>query len=192
MTSNVLSRSRRRADAGVVIRAVSYERHPDTERLLKVKRALAALSLAGALWLAFSVIAMAGEPAVTPTAPVPAAASAAATTPAPAAVVVAPLSQEALLEQQSSHPEHLFVLDVRTPQEYADGHVPGAVNVPYDQLASRLAEVPQDKDVVLYCKSGRRAGIAADVLAANGYTRLSHLEGDMNAWLEKGRPVAKP
>ncbi len=107
-------------------------------------------------------------------------------------MVVAPLSQEALLEQQSSHPEHLFVLDVRTPQEYADGHVPGAVNVPYDQLASRLAEVPQDKDVVLYCKSGRRAGIAADVLAANGYTRLSHLEGDMNAWLEKGRPVAKP
>ena len=182
MTSNVLSRSRRRADAGVVIRAVSYERHPDTERLLKVKRALAALSLAGALWFAFSVIAMAGEPAVTPTAPVP----------APAAVVVAPLSQEALLEQQSSHPEHLLVLDVRTPQEYADGHVPGAVNVPYDQLASRLAEVPQDKDVVLYCKSGRRAGIAADVLAANGYTRLSHLEGDMNAWLEKGRPVAKP
>ena len=102
------------------------------------------------------------------------------------------MSQEALLEHQSKHPAHLFVLDVRTPQEYADGHVPGAVNVPYDQLASRLAEVPKDKDVVLYCKSGRRAGIAADVLAANGYTRLSHLEGDMNAWVEKGRPIAKP
>jgi len=102
------------------------------------------------------------------------------------------MSQEALLEHQSKHPKHLLVLDVRTPQEYADGHVPGAVNVPYDQLASRLAEVPKDKDVVLYCKSGRRAGIAADVLAANGYTRLSHLEGDMNAWVEKGRPVVKP
>ena len=102
------------------------------------------------------------------------------------------MSQEALLEQQAKHPKQLFVLDVRTPQEYADGHVPGAVNVPYDQLASRLAEVPKDKDVVLYCKSGRRAGIAADMLAANGYTRLSHLEGDMNAWVEKGRPIAKP
>ena len=102
------------------------------------------------------------------------------------------MSQEALLEHQSRHPDHLFVLDVRTPQEYAEGHVPGAVNVPYDQLASRLAEVPKDKDVVLYCKSGRRAGIAADVLAANGYMRLSHLEGDMPAWIEKGRPVEKP
>ena len=102
------------------------------------------------------------------------------------------MSQEALLQHLSRHPDHLFVLDVRTPQEYAEGHVPGAVNVPYDQLASRLADVPKDKDVVLYCKSGRRAGIAADVLTANGYTRLSHLEGDMHAWVEKGRPVAKP
>jgi rhodanese-related sulfurtransferase len=141
---------------------------PEAKHLRPVQRALAALLIAGALWVACAALAVAGEPAVTP------------------------MSQEALLEHQSKHPDHLFLLDVRTPQEFAEGHVPGAVNVPYDQLASRLAEVPKDKDVVLYCKSGRRAGIAADVLAANGYTRLSHLEGDMNAWLEKGRPVAKP
>ena len=124
----------------------------------------------------------------------------AAESPAPPAAVAAPsarpaaalMSQEALLEHQSRHPEHLFVLDVRTPQEYAAGHVPGAVNVPQEQLASRLAEVPKDKDVVIYCRSGRRSALAADVLAANGYTRLSHLDGDMNAWVEKGRPVAKP
>jgi rhodanese-related sulfurtransferase len=109
---------------------------------------------------------------------------------APAAVVQ-PMSQDALLQHQAQHPDHLFLLDVRTPQEYAEGHIAGAVNVPYDQLATRLAEVPKDKDVVLYCRSGRRAGIAADVLAANGYTRLSHLEGDMIAWTEKGRPVTK-
>jgi rhodanese-related sulfurtransferase len=52
--------------------------------------------------------------------------------------------------------------------------------------------VPKDKDVVIYCRSGRRSALAADVLAANGYSRLSHLEGDMNAWVAKGRPVAKP
>ena len=150
----------------------------DTTRLLHSRRALAALLMVGAMSVVFITIATAGEPA--------------ATAPASAAVAVAPMSQEALLEHQSRHPDHLFVLDVRTPQEYAEGHVPGAVNVPYDQLASRLAEVPKDKDVVLYCKSGRRAGIAADVLAANGYKRLSHLEGDMNAWVEKGRPIAKP
>ena len=150
----------------------------DTTRLLHSRRALAALLMVGAMSVAFMTIATAGEPA--------------ATAPASAAAAVAPMSQEALLEHQSRHPDHLFVLDVRTPQEYAEGHVPGAVNVPYDQLASRLAEVPKDKDVVLYCKSGRRAGIAAETLTANGYTRLSHLEGDMPAWLAKGRPVAKP
>ena len=130
----------------------------DTTRLLHSRRTLAALLMVGAMSVAFMTIATAGEPA--------------ATAPASAAAAVAPMSQEALLEHQSRHPDHLFVLDVRTPQEYAEGHVPGAVNVPYDQLASRLAEVPKDKDVVLYCKSGRRAGIAADVLAATGYMRL--------------------
>ena len=150
----------------------------DPTRLLRSRRALAALLMVGAMSVAFMTIATAGEPA--------------ATAPASAAAAVAPMSQEALLEHQSRHPDHLFVLDVRTPQEYAAGHVPGAVNVPHDQLASRLAEVPKDKDVVLYCKSGRRAGIAADVLAANGYTRLSHLEGDMPAWVAKGHAVEKP
>jgi rhodanese-related sulfurtransferase len=118
----------------------------------------------------------------------PAAASAAK----PAAASVTPMSQEQLLEHQAKHPQHLVVLDVRSPEEFKEGHVPGAVNVPYDQIATRLSEVPKDKDVVLYCRSGRRAGIAAEVLQANGYTRLSHLEGDMNAWLEKGRPVETP
>ncbi len=151
-------------------------------RLLQSRRSVAALLLVGAMSVALMAIATAGEPVAT----------ASASAPTAAATAVAPMSQEALLEHQSRHPDHLFVLDVRTPQEFAEGHVPGAVNVPYDQLASRLAEVPKDKDVVLYCKSGRRAGIAADVLAANGYQRLSHLEGDMPAWVAKGHPVAKP
>ena len=189
MTRNIPSlRTRRLAHAGVVTRAIPYDQRPGATRRLQAQRVLAASLIAGTLWVAFTALAVAGEPAPIPAqaAPVP---SGAATMPA---VVMAPMSQETLLERQSKHPKHLVVLDVRTPQEYAEGHVPGAVNVPHDQLASRLAEVPKDKDVVLYCKSGRRAGIAADVLAANGYTRLSHLEGDMNAWVEKGRPIAKP
>ncbi|HSW33227.1 MAG TPA: rhodanese-like domain-containing protein [Steroidobacteraceae bacterium] len=103
-----------------------------------------------------------------------------------------PVSQEALLERQQNGKESTYVLDVRSPEEYASGHVPGAVNIPYDQMASRIAEVPKDKDVVLYCRTGRRAGIAAEVLAGQGYTRLQHLEGDIVAWVEKGRPVATP
>jgi phage shock protein E len=100
-----------------------------------------------------------------------------------------PISQEALLERQQKGDESTYVLDVRSPEEYASGHVPGAVNIPYDQVASRIAEVPKDKDVVLYCKSGRRAGIAAEVLAGQGYDRLQHLEGDIVAWVNQGRPI---
>jgi phage shock protein E len=107
------------------------------------------------------------------------------------AAPVATMTQDQLVEHLTKHPQHLFVLDVRTPEEYAAGHVPGAVNVPHDQLASRLAEVPKDKDVVVYCRTGRRSALAADVLAANGYKRVSQLEGDMQAWVARGRTVEK-
>src|SRR5512136_1446190 len=53
------------------------------------------------------------------------------------------------------------VVDVRTPEEYASGHVPGAINIPYDQLPRRAAEIgPPTTKVVLYCRSGRRSGVA--------------------------------
>lgn len=102
---------------------------------------------------------------------------------------VAPVSQEALIERQQRSDAELFVLDVRTAGEFASGHVPGAVNIPVDGLAERLMDVPKDKDVVIYCQSGRRAAIAAKTLADNGYTRLSHLEGDIAAWKANGRPL---
>lgn len=105
---------------------------------------------------------------------------------------VASISQDALLALPRQGTDAPFVLDVRTPEEYASGYVPGAVNIPHDQLASRLAEVPRDREVVLYCRSGRRTALAADVLAANGYKRLEHLDGDIIAWVEKGRPMEKP
>ena len=113
-----------------------------------------------------------------------------ATAPAQAASAgVAQVSPESLLALQAAHDPALLVLDVRTPEEFAKGHVPGAVNIPHDQIAARLAEVPKDQEIVLYCGSGRRAGLAADVLTANGYTRLAHLQGDMNGWVAQGRPV---
>jgi rhodanese-related sulfurtransferase len=105
---------------------------------------------------------------------------------------VAPLSQDAFLALPRSGDKAPFVLDVRAPEEYVTGHVPGAVNIPHDQIAARLAEVPKDKDVVLYCRSGRRAAMAGEVLSGNGYTRLQHLEGDIVGWQEKQRPIEVP
>ena len=81
-----------------------------------------------------------------------------------------------------------LILDVRTPEEYRDGHVPGAVNLPHDQIVDRLSELEahRDRDVVVYCRSGRRAGVAADHLSEAGF-RVLHLDGDMNGWRADGR-----
>ena len=92
-------------------------------------------------------------------------------------------------ELQVKKDPSLLVIDVRSAEEYAAGHVPGAVNIPHDQVASRLAEIPKDKEVVLYCRSGRRSGLAAETLEANGYKNLQLLQGDMPGWEKAGLPV---
>jgi rhodanese-related sulfurtransferase len=83
-----------------------------------------------------------------------------------------------------------MVLDVRSAQEFASGHVPGAVNVPHGELANRLTSLdlaPGD-EIVVYCESGRRAGTAEESLRSAGFTSVRHLEGDMSAWRESGLP----
>jgi NADPH-dependent 2,4-dienoyl-CoA reductase/sulfur reductase-like enzyme/rhodanese-related sulfurtransferase len=62
-----------------------------------------------------------------------------------------------------------FVLDVRTPAEFAAGHILGAVNVPVDELRARLADVPRDRPVVTYCQVGMRGYLATRVLRQHGY-----------------------
>jgi rhodanese-related sulfurtransferase len=86
-----------------------------------------------------------------------------------------------------------MILDVRTAEEYAEGHVPGAINISHDELADRLAEIEAAKEagVIVYCRSGRRAGIAEALLLGQGYADVQHLEGDMLAWLEAARPTEK-
>ena len=84
-----------------------------------------------------------------------------------------------------------LLLDVRSAGEYASGHVPGAVNIPHDQLEGRIGEIEEQRndEVVLYCESGRRAGWAAETLENHGFRRLRHLTGDMSAWRKAGLPT---
>ena len=86
-----------------------------------------------------------------------------------------------------------LIVDVRTADEFAAGHVPGAINIPYDQMEARSAEIVTYKDqaVVLYCRSGRRSGIAAETLAGKGFTNLGLLQGDMPGWESAGFPVER-
>jgi phage shock protein E len=70
-----------------------------------------------------------------------------------------------------------YYIDVRSDEEFNAGHVSVAAHVPHDEIAARIGEVTEDRDaeIFLYCKSGRRAGIAKDVLEDMGYTRVTNL-----------------
>lgn len=64
--------------------------------------------------------------------------------------------------------DDLVVLDVRTEAEFDDGHVEGAINIPLEELVSRIQEVPDDKPMLIICRSGHRASIAFDILKKQG------------------------
>ncbi len=102
------------------------------------------------------------------------------------------ISQTELMQRIEADHAHL-ILDVRNPGEYKRGHIPGAINIPHDRLDSRLIEIVShsNRDVVLYCGSGVRVDIAANILQSAGFSKLLHLEGDMNSWLRNSMPVAK-
>lgn len=83
-----------------------------------------------------------------------------------------------------------LVLDVRSAKEFASGHVPGAVNVAYDQVETRLAQLGTPREVVVYCERGPRASKAAAVLRDAGFA-VRQLVGHMSGWREAGLPIAR-
>jgi rhodanese-related sulfurtransferase len=83
-----------------------------------------------------------------------------------------------------------LVLDVRSAEEFAGGHVPGAVNVSQEQVAARIGELDPARGVVVYCERGPRAAKAADLLRDAGFA-VQHLTGDMSAWREQGLPIER-
>jgi len=94
------------------------------------------------------------------------------------------------LEGKRSPIPFLF-LDVRTPREYAQGHVPGAINIPVDELEEHLRKVPRDKQVYAYCEAGVRAARAGKLLAQHGYTNIEVVPPSMHGWRQAGYPVQK-
>ncbi len=82
-----------------------------------------------------------------------------------------------------------FLLDVRQPEEWVEGHVEGAVLIPLGELQARLSEIPTDQDVLIICRSGNRSSQARDLLRAAGLERTTSIIGGMNAWIADGLPV---
>jgi len=84
-----------------------------------------------------------------------------------------------------------LLIDVRQPDEYAQGHAPGSTLIPLGQLAQRLPELVgyKNKPVALICHSGNRSGKAQKLLQQAGFTATSNVEGGMVAWQKAGLPV---
>ena len=101
------------------------------------------------------------------------------------------LNQSAAQERLASG--SITAIDVRSADEYNAGHVPGALNIPHNQIEERLDQILhlKDKPVLLYCRSGRRAGMAEATLTELGFTQLYHLQGDMQGWSENRLPEEK-
>jgi len=89
-----------------------------------------------------------------------------------------------------ARPPDAVVLDVREPEEYAHGHVPGAVSLPQADLASRLDEVPRDRPILTVCERGLRSLRAAQFLTQVGVTRVASVKGGTAAWRTAGKPLS--
>jgi len=85
--------------------------------------------------------------------------------------------------------EEFLILDVRTPDEFNEGHIEGAVLIPVDELERRLDELPKDKPIITYCRSGVRSRNAANILLENGFSKVYDMKGGIIEWINKGYPA---
>lgn len=86
------------------------------------------------------------------------------------------------LKRRLLNREAPFLLDVREPEELADGVIAGSVNIPMDELETRLAELPKDRDIVVICHLGARSAYVTTALNGLGYDRAMNLNGGTEAW----------
>jgi phage shock protein E len=105
----------------------------------------------------------------------------------------ATISQQELLTLMATPASKTVVLDVRTAEEFAAGHIAGAINISHEQINDNLAKIIAFKDqtVVVHCRSGRRAVSAENDLRAAGFSDLRHLEGDIKGWQAADLPLVK-
>lgn len=92
--------------------------------------------------------------------------------------------------QAAAQGAHL--IDVRTEAEVAQGVIDGAVHIPLHLLPLRAADVPQDKPVVIYCRSGARSAQACAFMAAQGFSNMHNLSGGLMSWARSGKPLSAP
>lgn len=93
------------------------------------------------------------------------------------------------IEDIETRPDGSLLVDVREPEEYGMGHLPGAVNVPQSEIASRLDELPRDETIYVICEAGMRSRRAAQFLSQMGMKNVINIEGGTAAWRNADKPV---
>jgi rhodanese-related sulfurtransferase len=95
--------------------------------------------------------------------------------------------------EESRADARLSLIDVRTPAEYAEGHLEGAELIDFysPDFRSRIDALPRDGIYLLYCRSGNRSGQAVALMLELGFENVAHLSGGIGAWLRAGYPVAR-
>ncbi|MCS6974544.1 MAG: rhodanese-like domain-containing protein [Cyclobacteriaceae bacterium] len=99
----------------------------------------------------------------------------------------------AQFEKQLKEKADKIILDVRTPEEYSDGHIPGSVMIDYykSDFRQQINKLDKTKPVFVYCASGVRSSSAAKILVQSGFTQVFNLQGGINAWYRSGKPIER-
>lgn len=88
------------------------------------------------------------------------------------------------LAERLERGEELYIVDVREPQEWEEGHIPGAKHIPLGQLPERFRELEEDREWFVVCRSGGRSGLACELLSEYGYNAVN-MTGGLLAWRGK-------
>ena len=102
----------------------------------------------------------------------------------------APLPPTVSVSQASAlRAQGALVIDVRQPEEWAGGHLPGSTLIPIDDLPSRLRDLPRDRKIVVVCHSGKRSRFGRDLLLKAGFTQVASMSGGLAQWEAQGQPI---
>ncbi len=85
----------------------------------------------------------------------------------------------------------VFILDVRTQEEYNESHINGSTLIPVQELDTRFKELPRDKKILVYCRTGSRSATASEILVNNGFTQVYNMQGGITEWKNAGYEVVK-
>ncbi len=106
------------------------------------------------------------------------------------------IQEISVADAERTIPEADVIIDVREPDEYQAGHLPGAVNIPRGLLEFKLsgdeALSARDLNIILYCKTSGRAALAAQSLKQMGYLHVHSITGGFDAWHAEGKTVVTP